>query len=56
MKGHRVGRLAEELREQIADIVGSKLNDPRIGFVTITRVELVPDGSFARVFFGVLGL
>ena len=55
MRGHRVGRLAEELREQIADIVGSKLNDPRIGFVTITRVELVQDGSFARVFFGVLG-
>lgn len=55
MRGHRAGRLAEELREQIADIVGSKLSDPRIGFVTITRVELVPDGSFARVFFGVLG-
>lgn len=50
----RVDRLAEEIREQVAHIV-TELKDPRIGFVTITRVELAEDLGSARVFVGVLG-
>lgn len=48
-------RLAEEIREEAARIIGSGLKDPRVGFVTVTRVELAADLRTARVFVGVLG-
>lgn len=50
----RTPRLAEEIREQVAGLI-RELKDPRIGFVTVTRVELAQDLSFVRVFVGVLG-
>jgi ribosome-binding factor A len=50
----RPARLAEEMREVVAGLV-SRLKDPRIGFVTVTRVELTSDLSHARVYVGVLG-
>jgi ribosome-binding factor A len=54
MSGRRTERLGEELRELVAEIV-ARLKDPRIGFVTVTRVELMPDLSHAKVYVGVLG-
>jgi ribosome-binding factor A len=39
----------------VAEIIGHGLKDPRIGFVTITRVEVTPDLRTAKVLFGVLG-
>ncbi len=51
----RSERLGEEIREEIALIVGRGLKDPRIGFVTITRVSLSGDLRVARVYVGVLG-
>jgi ribosome-binding factor A len=51
----RTERLAEEIREEVARIVASELKDPRIGFVTITRVDLTADLRTARVHVGVLG-
>ena len=51
----RTERLAEEIREEVARIVGRELKDPRIGFVTITWVELTDDLRTARVNVGVLG-
>jgi ribosome-binding factor A len=51
----RSERLAEEIREEVARIIGSGLKDPRIGFVTVTRVDLTPDLRTARIFVGVLG-
>jgi ribosome-binding factor A len=55
VKDRRAARLAEEIREEVADIVARRLKDPRIGFVTITRVELTADQALARVLFSVLG-
>jgi ribosome-binding factor A len=51
----RTERLGEEFREEIARMIGSQLKDPRIGFVTVTRVEVVPDLRNAKVYVGVLG-
>ena len=51
----RSERLADELREQVAELLRDQVKDPRIGFITITRVELTGDLGFARVFVGVLG-
>ena len=53
--GRRPERLAESIREEVARIVVSELKDPRLGFVTITRVEVTHDLGHARVLFGVLG-
>lgn len=55
MIGRRAERLAEEIREEVAKIVGGELKDPRIGFVTVTRVELTADLRTARVHVGILG-
>ena len=55
MTGRRPERLAEELREEIARMVGSELKDPRIGFVSITKVVLSRDLRHAKVFFSTYG-
>jgi ribosome-binding factor A len=51
----RSERLAGEIRDEVARIVASELKDPRLGFVTVTRVELTPDLRYARVYVGALG-
>jgi ribosome-binding factor A len=53
--GRRAERLAEEIREQVARMIASDLKDPRLGFVTVTRVELAHDLGHARIHVGVLG-
>ncbi len=50
----RMRKVNELLREVIADEV-QNLQDPRIGFVTITGVDTSPDLRNARVYFSVLG-
>lgn len=55
MTGRRGERVAEEIREEVASIIGRGLKDPRIGFVTVTRVGLTPDYRTAHVNVGVLG-
>jgi len=55
VSGRRNERLAEEIREEVARIIGGGLKDPRIGFVTVTRVSLNADLRTARVYVGVLG-
>ena len=51
----RTARLGEEIREEVARMIGSELKDPRIGFVTVTRVDVAPDLRNARIHVGVLG-
>jgi ribosome-binding factor A len=53
--GRRPERLAEEMREEIARMIVTELKDPRLGFVTVTRVEVAHDLRYARVHVGVLG-
>ena len=51
----RMRRVNEALREVIASTIAGDLEDPRIGFVTVTSVETSPDLRSARVFVSVLG-
>ena len=53
--GHRLERLADQLREEIAGIIARELKDPRLGLLTVTRVELSGDLHHARVLVSVLG-
>ncbi|MFH0855729.1 MAG: 30S ribosome-binding factor RbfA [Candidatus Omnitrophota bacterium] len=51
----RQDRVAEAIRQEASIIIHDKLKDPRLGFVTITRVEVTPDLRYAKIFFSVLG-
>jgi ribosome-binding factor A len=53
--GHRADRIAEQIREEVSQIVGYELRDERVGFATVTDVRVAPDLSTARVFVSVLG-
>ena len=51
----RAEKVAHELQREIAAIVRDDVQDPRIGFVTITRVHITDDLGSARVWFSSLG-
>jgi len=51
----RQDRVAEAIRQEASIIIHDKLKDPRLGFVTITNVEVTPDLRYAKIFFSVLG-
>lgn len=53
-EGKRPHRVSEEFREVLAEEI-PKLKDPRIGFVTVTGVDVSPDLRRAVVFYTVLG-
>ena len=55
MATERMRRVNELMREVIGDSIATDLEDPRIGFVTVTAVETSPDLRSARVFVSVLG-
>ncbi len=54
-KTRRKDRMESLLRREIASCLVSELRDPRLGFVTITRVELTTDMQFANAYYTVLG-
>src|SRR3989337_3291296 len=51
----RVERSGDQIRSEISDMIVRRLNDPRIGFVTITAVEVSEDLRHAKVFVSVYG-
>lgn len=55
MPGARMRRVNEALREVLGDAIAGELQDPRIGFVTVTAVDTSPDLRAAKVFVSVLG-
>ncbi len=54
MSGGRPERVAEEFREILAEEI-PRLKDPRVGFVTVTRVDVSPDLRRATVYYTVFG-
>jgi ribosome-binding factor A len=52
---HRVERIAEQIREELSQILATEVSDPGIGLVTITRVKVTADLSLARAYWTVLG-
>jgi ribosome-binding factor A len=50
----RSQRVGDLIREEVADIIMYRLKDPRIGFVTVTGVDMAPDMKSARVYVSVL--
>lgn len=50
----RSDRVSDLIREEVADIIMYKLKDPRIGFVTVTGVDLSDDLKLAKVYVSIL--
>jgi ribosome-binding factor A len=55
MTSHRSERVGDALRGVIAELLAREIKDPRIGMVTLTRVQMSADLKHARVFFSCLG-
>jgi ribosome-binding factor A len=51
----RTDRVAEAIREEVALYLRQEAKDPRIGFVTVTAVEVTRDLRQAKVFVSALG-
>lgn len=55
MASRRMERISEVLKQAVSKIIITELKDPRMGFVTVTKVEPSPDLKSAKVFVSVLG-
>ncbi|MBU0630839.1 MAG: 30S ribosome-binding factor RbfA [Candidatus Margulisbacteria bacterium] len=51
----RQERVEELIREEISTIIREDVNDPRIGFVSITKVEVSPDLRNANIHVSIFG-
>jgi ribosome-binding factor A len=49
MDERRSLRVSEAVREELAELVGFELDDPRLRTVTVSQVEVSPDGRHARI-------
>ena len=52
---HRQEKLGEQIAEDIIDLIRTRVKDPRIGFVSVTRVEVSGDLRHAKVYVSVMG-
>lgn len=55
MSSHRSLRVAEAIREVVASAILFDVSDPRVGGVTVLRVEMSPDLRSAVIFVSVMG-
>ncbi len=44
-------RVAEQVRRELAELIRLEVKDPRVGFITLTDVEITPDYAHAKIFF-----
>jgi ribosome-binding factor A len=51
----RTRQVGEFLREELVDIIRREVKDPRVGFMSVTHVEMSPDLRMAHVYVSVLG-
>ncbi|MFT8362643.1 MAG: 30S ribosome-binding factor RbfA [Sporolactobacillus sp.] len=55
MANLRVHRVAEQMKKEMSDIIRNRIKDPRVGFVTVTGVDITGDLQEATVYVSVLG-
>jgi ribosome-binding factor A len=49
MPQHRTQRISEALREELSEMIGYELSDPRVASATVTGIEVSPDKRHALV-------
>lgn len=55
MPSRRQQQVSDLIQREISVLIQRELKDPRLGFVTVTSVEVTPDLRYARVFYSVMG-
>jgi ribosome-binding factor A len=55
MAEHRQDQLGQVIARELSDLIRLRMKDPRIGFASITGVEVTRDLSYAKVFISVMG-
>ena len=55
MQGKRLERVNQLIKEEVSMLLQRELKDPRLGFVTVTEVDVTPDLKHAKVYVSVLG-
>jgi len=53
--GSRPSRVGDQLRKELSDLLARDVQDPGIGFLTITHVKITPDLQVARVYYTTMG-
>ncbi|MEA3306011.1 MAG: 30S ribosome-binding factor RbfA [Candidatus Omnitrophota bacterium] len=51
----RPQKVASAIRREVSSIIQKELRDPRIGFTTVTRIEITPDLRCAKIYYSVFG-
>ncbi len=52
---HRQEKLGELIAVELSDLLRTRVKDPRVGFASITHVEVSGDLRYAKIFVSVLG-
>jgi ribosome-binding factor A len=52
---HRREKLGELIAVELSDLLRTRVKDPRVGFASITQVEVSNDLRYAKVFVSVMG-
>jgi ribosome-binding factor A len=52
---HRDKRVADAIKEVVAEVVLNEISDPKVGFVTVTRCHITRDLRVATVYFSIMG-
>jgi ribosome-binding factor A len=55
MASNRANRVADRIREIVAELLETRVKDPRLGFITLTEVRVTGDLQQASIFYTVLG-
>ncbi|GAA0461602.1 30S ribosome-binding factor RbfA [Alkalibacillus silvisoli] len=55
MSNLRANRVSEQMKKELGDILSRKIKDPRVGFVTVTDVQVSGDLQQAKVFISIFG-
>lgn len=55
MDQRRTARVSEAVREELSEIIGFEMSDPRVKGITISEVHVTPDGRQARVNVAIFG-
>ena len=52
---HRQEKLGEQIASEVSDLLRTRVKDPRVGFASITHVEVSGDLRHAKIFVSVMG-
>lgn len=55
MAKNRTGRVGEQIKKELSVLIQTEMKDPRIGFITVTGVDVTNDLSQAKIYLSVLG-